>query len=115
MKKISLSLSLLVFLILSSAQAEAQTRTTLTQEEKDAINVLFQQELIGISNGGDGWTIDPDIWNGMTFQKRKGFTEKLPIYYKNYTEGGKKMSGFCYFYNMATNKKISSPTFRVTM
>ncbi len=106
MKKSALfSFSLLLFLFLNSLQVEAQSRTTLTQEERNAIDVLFNQGQIGVKS--DGWEIDPDLWKGMSYQKRKSFTEKLSIFYKNYTEVGKQMSGFCYFYNMATKKKIA--------
>ena len=96
---------ILIFLILSYVQVNAQSRTSLSQEEKDAIDVLYTRQLVGVK--ADGWEIDPDLWSGISFQQRKSFTEKLSIFYKNYTEVGKQMSGFCYFYNMATKKKIA--------
>jgi hypothetical protein len=100
------SLSMILFLIFISAfQCEAQSRTTLSQEERDAIDKLFSLGYIGVK--ADGWEINPDVWNMYNFQQRKNFTEKLSVFYKNYTEIGKQMSGFCYFYNMATKKKIA--------
>ena len=86
-------------------QCEAQSRTTLSQEEKDAINKMFELKYIGVK--ADGWEINPALWNMSNYNQRKNFTEKLSVYYKNYTEIGKQMSGFCYFYNMATKKKIA--------
>lgn len=96
---------IIVFLFVGIYQCEAQSRTTLTQEEKDAINTLFEMGYIGVKS--DGWEINPDVWNMYNFTERKNFTEKLSVYYKNYTEIGPQMSGFCYFYNMATKKKIA--------
>ena len=103
-----LSSSFIMIILLTfigTFQCEAQSRTTLSQEEKDAINELFQLKYIGVK--ADGWEINPDIWNMYNFNQRKNFTEKLSVFYKNYTETGKQMSGFCYFYNMATKKKIA--------
>jgi hypothetical protein len=101
-----LSFSMVFILIFISAfQCGAQSRTTLSQEEKDAIDKLFSLGYIGVK--ADGWEINPDLWNMYNFQQRKNFTEKLSVFYKNYTEIGKQMSGFCYFYNMATKKKIA--------
>ena len=94
-----------IILFLGSSHVLAQTRTTLTQKERNAIEELYRQGYIGVEPGG--FSIDPDLWKGMSYQQRKNFTEKLSIYYKNYTEVGKEMSGFCYFYNMATKKKIA--------
>ena len=100
------SLSLFILLIfISTFQCEAQSRTTLSQEEKDAVEKLFELKYIGVK--ADGWEINPDLWNMYNFEQRKNFTEKLSVFYKNYTEIGKQMSGFCYFYNMATKKKIA--------
>ncbi len=100
--------SMIILLIfISSFQCVAQSRTTLSQEEIDAINTLFNMGYIGGSDRGDGWNINPDLWNIYNFNERKNFTEKLSIFYKNYTEVGKEMSGFCYFYNMATKKRIA--------
>ncbi len=100
------SISMILLLIFISAfQCGAQSRTTLSQEEKDAIDKLFALGYIGVK--ADGWEINPDIWNMYNFEQRKNFTEKLSVFYKNYTEIGKQMSGFCYFYNMATKKKIA--------
>ena len=100
----SLGMVILLFFI-GTVQCEAQSRKTLTHEEINAINKLYEMNYIGVKV--DGWEIDPDLWNSYNFQQRKNFTEKLSIYYKNYTKIGKKMSGFCYFYNMATKKKIA--------
>jgi len=100
----SFSMIIILFFI-GIFQCEAQSRTTLSQEEKDAIDVLFVLGSIGVQT--DGWEISPTIWNSYNFVQRKNFTEKLSIFYKNYTEAGKNMSGFCYFYNMATKKKIA--------
>ena len=103
---IPVAISVVSFLLLVvTFQCDAQSRTTLTKEEISAINKLYEMHYIGVE--ADGWDIDPDLWNSYSFQQRKNFTEKLSIYYKNYTEIGKKMSGFCYFYNMATKKKIA--------
>lgn len=104
MKNLILALSLLLFIGIQD-QCLAQSRTTLSQKEKDAINTLYETGLVGVR--ADGWEVDPDVWNMYNFQQRKSFTEKLSVYYKNYTEAGKQMSGFCYFYNMATKKKIA--------
>ena len=95
----------IILIFIGTFQCEAQTRTTLSQKEKDAINELFELKYIGVK--ADGWEINPDLWNMYNFNQRKNFTEKLSIYYKNYTKIGKQMSGFCYFYNMATKKKIA--------
>lgn len=100
------SLSMIILLIFfGTFQCEAQSRTTLSQEERDSIDKLFELGYIGVKT--DGWEINPDIWNMYNFNQRKNFTEKLSVFYKNYTEIGKQMSGFCYFYNMATKKKIA--------
>jgi len=100
------SLSMVILLIfIGTFQCEAQSRKTLTHEEINAINKLYEMHYIGVKV--DGWEIDPDFWNMYNFQQRKNLTEKLSIYYKNYTKAGKEMSGFCYFYNMATKKKIA--------
>ena len=96
---------IILLIFFGTIQCEAQSRTTLSQEEISAINTLFKLEYIGVKS--DGWEINPDIWNMYNFSQRKNFTEKLSVYYKNYTEAGKQMSGFCYFYNMATKKKIA--------
>lgn len=92
-------------LFFGTYQCDAQSRTTLSQKEIDAIDTLFKLGYVGVR--GDGWEINPDVWNMYNFTERKKFTEKLSVYYKNYTETGKQMSGFCYFYNMATKKKIA--------
>jgi len=97
--------TVILLIFIGSFQCSAQTRTTLNQEEIDAINTLFDLKYVGVKS--DGWEINPDIWNTYNFNERKSFTEKLSVYYKNYTEVGKQMSGFCYFYNMATKKKIA--------
>ncbi|GEM_PF-4559625 len=94
------SLSFVFILIFFGAlHCDAQSRTTLSQEEKDAINTLFKMNYIEVAT--DGWEINPDLWNMYSFNQRKNFTEKLSVYYKNYTEIGKQMSGYCYFYSMA--------------
>ena len=96
---------IILLTFIGTFQCEAQSRTTLSQEERDAIDTLFELGYIGVK--ADGWEVNPDIWNLYNFTQRKNFTEKLSVYYKNYTEIGKQMSGFCYFYNMATKKKIA--------
>ncbi len=96
---------ILLLIFIGAFQCEAQSRTTLSQTERDAIDKLFSMGYIGVK--ADGWEINPDLWNIYNFQERKNFTEKLSIFYKNYTEIGKQMSGFCHFYNMATKKKIA--------
>ena len=104
--KFNSSFALIILMIfIGSLQCEAQSRKTLTEEEIKGINTLFELNYIGVKN--DGWNINPDLWNSFDFTQRKTFTEKLSVYYKNYTDIGKKMSGFCYFYNMATKKKIA--------
>lgn len=100
------TISMIILLIfIGTFQCDAQQRKTLSQEEIDAIDKLFATNLIGVK--ADGWEVNPDLWSMYNFNQRKNFTEKLSIYYKNYTEIGKQMSGFCYFYNMATKKKIA--------
>ncbi len=100
------SFSLLIILFFSEAfQCEAQPRTTLDQKEKDVITKLFELGYIVVET--DGWLVNPDLWSMHNFAERKSLTEKLSVYYKNYTEIGKRTSEFCYFYNMATKKKIA--------
>jgi hypothetical protein len=96
---------LLFGIIAMSLMAVAQSRTILSQKEIGAINTMYRVGWISVK--ADGWYVDPDVWNQYNYVERKAFTEKLSVYYKNYTDTGKQMSGFCYFYNMATKKKIA--------
>ena len=96
---------IILLILIGSFQVEAQSRKTITQEEIAAVNTLFEIGHIGVKF--DGWEINPDFWNSYNFSQRKNITEKLSIYYKNYTKAGKLMSGFCNFYNMATKEKIA--------
>ena len=93
------------FFLIHTDQCNAQSRTTLTQEEIDAVNTQYELQLCGVA--ADGWEINPDVWEIYSFIERRNFTEKLSVFFKNYTEIGPQMSGFCFFYDMATKKKIA--------
>lgn len=85
---------ILIFFI-GTLQCEAQSNKTLDKLDLKIINKLHESKKIKIES--IGWSIDPDVWNYMGYNDRKGFAKKLSIYYFNYTKVGKKADGFCFF------------------
>lgn len=105
MKKLMIALSILM-LFAFQIEALTQVRTTLTQEEIDAIDVLYEAGLVKVR--GDGWEINPDLWNTYNFTERKNLTEKLAIRFKQLArKNNMAVSDLIMFYNMATKKKIA--------
>jgi len=105
MKNLIITLSVLMFFGFQ-IESLAQKRTTLTQEEIDAIDVLYESGLIKVR--GDGWEINPDLWNVYNFTQRKNLTEKLTIRFKQLAkQNNMVVSDLITFYNMATKKKIA--------
>jgi len=105
MKTLIITLSVLIFFGFQ-IESLAQTRATLTQEEIDAIDVLYESNLIIVR--GDGWEINPDLWSVYNFTQRKNLTEKLAIRFKQLArQNNMAVPDIIMFYNMATKKKIA--------
>ena len=105
MKNLIITLSVLMFFGFQ-IESLAQKRTTLNQEEIDAIDVLYESGLIKVR--GDGWEINPDLWNAYNFTQRKNLTEKLAVRFKQLAkQNNMAVLNLIMFYNMATKKKIA--------
>ena len=100
MKKVII---LIVLVAMLPTIAEGQTRTRLTPGEINALETLYDNNLIEPIYGG--WLINPDVWRYYSFQERKNFTERLAIYSIYHAKGHN--TKLVVFYNMATRRKIA--------
>lgn len=102
----TIKLILIITLFLTANFSFGQSKEITAKQEKQAIEKLAKQGTVKLAR--DGWFIDPDLWSQLSYKNRKALTLGLYGYYKKYVERAKKDNRFCFFYDMATEKRIAT-------
>lgn len=102
----------LIFLLviaLIPTYVTAQQTPSLTPEEQQAVRDLKTAGIISYYKGAEQIvSVDPDVWNRMSFQSRKTFTVRLCIYVNRYVRKDLTMDDWWIrIENMATGKKMA--------